>query len=190
MELIARKKPSRPRPATLMPGYGGTRELVPASVDNPYVRGETESVVRNVRESSLTAMHARKQIDDAHLRAGEWLRKTWEQMRMGSGAIDPSYEPVDTSGHADPIPDRLLMAGLRLHDAREAVCKEVGRRGWLLLECVCAEGCALAEAADRRYGLATERQSYHVGQLFKEALDVLAGHLGYASRHRHHPKYG
>jgi hypothetical protein len=160
------------------PGFDGRMEIVGDVVDSPYRRGEKEPVVRNIRESSLSAMHARGQIDDAQYRAGDWIRAQYERMRMGSGAIDPSYEPVDTSGHSDPIPDRLLRASLAIHDAEQAVIKEVGRRGWQLLECVCVEGCAIAEAAGRRYGKASDLQTRHVGMLFRDSLDVLATHLG------------
>lgn len=179
--MIAARSPRYRRAESGKPGFEGRLEIAPATVENPYQKGEFEPVVRNIRESTLATMHSRRQIDDAQKQAGDWLRAQWERMRMGSGAIDPSYEPVDTSGHADPIPDRFLMAAHKLQRARIAVSAEVGWRGWFLIECICCEGCSIAEAAGRRYGGPSRDQAAHTGRLFREALDVLAGHLGYSS---------
>ncbi len=178
--MMARRK------ASLPPGFDDKREPVSAEVDNVYGlkdrRGFTikEPVIKNVRESSLTAMHARGQLDDAQLRAGEWFRSKYEKMRMGSMAIDPSYEPVDISGHADPIPDRVIMAGQALSKART----HLGVMGWTLVELVCGQGFSIAAAANRRYGLASKAQLAFTGQLLRAALDELAIYLGYASASR------
>jgi hypothetical protein len=175
------------RPSTLPKiGYDGGFELAPGLVDdpNPIFRGQKQAVAVNGRESSLAVMLAKGQIDEAQCRSGDWLRRQYERMRIGSGAIDPSHEPVDTSGHTDPIPDRLLMASLKIHDARAAVVKEVGNKGWALLEAICVEGCLIAEAAGRRYGRVTQSQARYVGMLFRDALDALAEHLGFATQNK------
>lgn len=170
----------KPKISSLRPGYEDRMEIVPAEVENPYDKGKFETVVRNIRESSLSTMFARKQIDEAQLRAGEWVRSKIEKSRMSSGAIDPSYEPVDTSGHADPIPDRVIMASQAIAKARI----HVGAVSWPLIELVCGQGHTINEAANRRYGLATEAQVKYTGRLLRETLDVLAAYLGYASGER------
>jgi hypothetical protein len=171
------------RPTLGPPGYDGRLEIVADTVadPNPLFRGQKQAVAKNARESSLSSMLARKQIDEAQCRAGDWIRLQYEKMRMGSGAIDPSYEPVDTSGHADPIPDRLLMASLKIHDARAAVVQEVGQRGWQLIEWVCCEGYGVAEATVKRYGYTTRKRLDLTGEMFRDALDALAVHKGFAT---------
>ena len=166
------------------PGFEGRFEPVQSVADNVYGTKDKsgftikEPVVVNVRESSLTAMHARRQIDDAQLRAGEWFRGKYEAMRMGSMAIDPSYEPVDISGHADPIPDRVIMAGQAISKARA----HLGVIGATLVELVCGQGFTIAQAANRRYGLATRSQLDYTGRLLRETLDELAAYLGFATK--------
>lgn len=166
------------KPSGLRPGFEGKREVVPSEVENPYDKGKFETVVRNIRESSLATMYARKQIDEAQLRAGEWIRAKIEKTRMSSGAIDPSYEPVDTSGHADPIPDRVIMASRAVADIRT----HLGEVAWPVIHLVCGEGATVAEAAHRRFGLATEAQQKFVGQLLRASLDEAAVYLGYAQK--------
>lgn len=164
------------RKTMLVVGFDDKRELVPDSVEDPYDKTRL-SVVRNIRESSLTAMRARGHIDDAQLKAGEWFRAKYEKMRMGSMAIDPSYEPVDTSGYTDPMPDRILIAGQDLARAKT----RLGALGWPVVAEVCGQGFTIAEVANRRYGAATEAQRKFMGLLLRESLDVLAIYLGYAS---------
>ncbi|MCP5083270.1 MAG: hypothetical protein GY948_16395 [Alphaproteobacteria bacterium] len=164
------------------PGYDGRMEQTSDKVESPYRKGEFEVVARNVRESGLLTMLNRKQIDDAQYMAGDWIRRKIERTRMSSGAIDPGYEPVDTSGHADPIPDRVIAAAQALGPVERHVTREHGRQGWLTVRLVCAEGATVSEAAHRRYGLATRAQERATGQLLRDALDEAAIYLGYAQR--------
>lgn len=170
----------------LIEGYDGARDIQPAFVDSPFgLKGKNgfayqEAVIRNDRESSLATMKARGQIDDAQMRAGDWFRAKHEAARLSVGAIDPSYEPVDTSGHSDPIPDRVIHAAQALAKARRAI--DVGAYAWTLLELVAGEGETLFSAACKRYGVATRMQTIYVGGLFRDALDALAIYLGYASQ--------
>jgi len=144
---------------------------VPDIVPAAYAQGEFEAVVRNIRESSLGTMRARGQIDDAQLRAGEWFRATYERMRMGSMAIDPQKEPVDTSGFADPIPDRIIKAGQDLAAARAVL----GPRGYMVCELVCGQGFGIQEVPG------TWRSSEGTGWRLRNALDDLAEWRGFAT---------
>jgi hypothetical protein len=156
------------------PGFDGKRHMQPALVDDAYQRGKFEPVVMNVRESVLTDLYAHGRIDDAQLQAGTWFRRTYEQMRMGSMAVDPSREPVDTSGIADPIPNRMIAASQELAAARA----EIGRDGYRLVELICGEGWSIREASWKK----TMREIEHTGWLFRLSLERLAIWKGYASR--------
>ena len=90
-------------------------------------------------------------------------------------AIDPSREPVDTSGIADPIPDRMIAANQRLASARA----ELGVKGFRVVELVCGQGWSIREAA----GTTQSRQRIEeTGMLLRVSLDALAEWLGYATR--------
>lgn len=175
---MARRSKTKRRPLT--PGCEGKRELKPEQTENPYRKGEMETVVRNIRESSLSTMRARRQLDDAQYLAGDWIRRKIEQTYMSSGTIDPSNEPVDRSGHADPLTDRVIEASQAIAKARA----HIGAVAWPLLELICGQGMSIAEAAHRRYGVATEAQAKYVGRLFRDNLDEMAAYLGYASPRR------
>lgn len=161
----------------LEPGYDGKRELVGDTVASPYQKGVEEPVIRNIRESSLSTMYARKQIDPAQWMAGEWFRTQYERMRMGSMAIDPSYEPVDTSGHSDPIPDRVIMAGFQLAESRKVL-----GIGFPVVEMICGEGLTVSDVARKRFGHPTQRQEEFTGMLFRVALDALAEWRGFSGK--------
>lgn len=125
--------------------------------DNPrYIRAEI-----NLRESAITAMHARELIDDAQAAAAVRFRRNWEAMGgKGAGAIDYSREPVDGGGMPETVSDRHLIAGRELHACR----LQLGVRGYKLVSQVCGEG-------------------YQVSELFSEkraqlsAMDALRGFL-------------
>lgn len=175
-------KPRRKLKPKALPGFAGRMDLRAAQVENPFKRGELETVVRNFHESHLTTLWARKQIDDAQYMAGDWIRRKVERTRMSSGAIDPGCEPVDTSGHADPIPDRVIAAAQALAPVERHVTDEHGRQGWLTVRLVCGDGATVTEAANRRYGLATRAQERATGQLLRDTLDAAAVYLGYAQK--------
>ena len=162
----------RLRVARRQPGYDGRREMVAALVDSPYVKGEYDAVVINIGEGPLATMRARHQIDQAQYEAGSWFRETYERTRMGSMAIDPSREPVDTSGVADPIPDALIDASRQLRAARV----ELGRPGYQVVERVCGEGYSVKES--QHIGGSYEA----TGWLLRLALNALAVWKGLASK--------
>ena len=169
--MISRRGKSK----RLEPGFDGKRELVVDTVASPYQKGIEEPVIRNVRESSISTMYARKQIDQAQMMAGQWFQSQYDAMRGSSMSVDPTYEPVDTSGHSDPIQDRVIMAGAQLAKARGIL-----GIGFPIVEMVCGEGLSISEAARRKFGNASQRQEELLGMLFRFALDALAAWLGYA----------
>jgi len=174
---MIKRQTIKPKPKSI-PGFADKRELRLATVDSPYRKGEAEEVVRNIRESSLTAMHARGQIDDAQLRAGEWVRAKSEVSQIGLRVSDPSRIIVDTSGIPDPLPDRASEASMALSLA----ARHLGAVGWPVIDMVCGAGYTIEGATKRlfRERLSRSRQAF-VGQLLRESLDKLAIFLGYAS---------
>lgn len=178
-QLVGSRTKKRLPPAE--PGYEGRRELQDGKADNPYAFGEQESVVRNIRESSLTTMHARRQIDEAQLRAGERFRSLYERASVcGSMAIDPSKEPVDGGGNTDPIPDRVVQASKELGVVRA----ELGRIGNDLVTRVCGHGSTVEQVARVMFAAANERDVRFIGQMLREQLDMLAVMWGYAASKR------
>lgn len=163
------------------PGYEGRMELVHDQVESPYDSAQRDVVVRNIRESSLATMFARRQIDEAQLMAGQRFRALYERASSrGSMAVDPSKEPVDTSGISDPIPDRVITAARELHSVRA----ELGRIGYGLVSMVCGQGLTIDQVAKRMYVAAHEGDRMFVGKLFREHLDVLAASWGLAGAKR------
>lgn len=171
---MARRGNVRIKPKSRPPGYDGNREVIPDLVQCPYDKAAFDPVVRNIKESSLSTMHARGQIDDAQFEAGNWFRATYEKTRMGSMAIDPSREPVDTSGIADPIPDRMITANQELALVRA----ELGARGYRIVELVCGQGWNVIEATETQ-----SRQRIEDNRaLLRVSLDALAVWCGYATK--------
>ena len=155
------------------PGYEGKMEIRPATCESVYNKGEFESVVKNIHEGPIAYMHSHGHIDDAQRMAGEWFRATYERTRMGSMAVDPSHEPVDTSGRVDPIPDRAIAAIEELTKVRS----ELGRTGYSVVELVCGQGWHLADVASM-----VGRNKRQLGFILRSGLDDLAEMRGYATR--------
>jgi hypothetical protein len=148
--------------------------MVAALVPSPLTPGSYDAVVKNIHEGPLATMLHRRQIDLAQFEAGDWFRSTYEKTRMGSMAVDPSREPVDTSGVADPIPDTLIAATRLLRAARY----ELGSKGYLIVELVCGQGYTVTE--QQHIG----RTEKGTGWLLRHALDTLAEWRGLASAAR------
>jgi len=155
------------------PGYEGRMDIQPAIVESTYVRGDFESVVKNIREGPISWLHSNGVIDDAQRMAGEWFRSTYERTRMGSMAVDPSHEPVDTSGRADPIPDRAIAAIEELTKVRG----QLGRTPYAVVELVCGQGWNLTDAATM-----IGRDKRLISSVLRIGLDDLAEMRGYATR--------
>lgn len=150
-------------------------EIQPAIVESTYTKGEYGPAVKNTREGPISYMYARGHIDDAQRMAGEWFRSTYERTRMGSMAVDPSHEPVDTSGRADPIPERAIAAIEELTFVR----KELGKERYVVIELVCGQGWAVVDVA-----LMYRVGRHRVGRILRGSLDKLAEMRGYATRYR------
>jgi hypothetical protein len=155
------------------PGYENRMEIHPTIVESVYERGAYEPAVKNIREGSISWMYSHGQIDDAQRMAGEWFRETYERTRMGSMAVDPSHEPVDTSGKSDPIPDRAIVAIEELSTVRN----QLGRVRYSVVELVCGQGWAIVDVA---YMVSQKRKL--IGRILREGLDNLAEMRGYATR--------
>lgn len=160
----------------LIPGYEDRREEVAGKAENPYQRGEAQEVTRNVRESNLGLMLARKQIDAPQHRAGMWFLARFERARASAMASDPAREFVDSSRRNDPIAQRIIEAVMDLAE----VAPILGKPGLIIVELVCGEGLNVAEAADRILGRPSSQFEKKVtGWLLRGSLDALAEHLGF-----------
>ena len=155
------------------PGYEGRMEIQPAIVECTYNKGDYIPTVKNIREGSISWMYSHGQIDDAQRMAGEWFRSTYERTRMGSMAVDPSHEPVDTSSRTDPIPDRAIMAIEELTKVR----MELGRPSYSVVELVCGQGWGVADVA-----FTVKAGRNRVGRILRDGLDKLAEMRGYATK--------
>ena len=155
------------------PGYEGRMEIQPAIVECVYDKGKYEPAVKNTREGPISYMYARGHIDDAQRMAGEWFRATYERTRMGSMAVDPSHEPVDTSGRADPIPDRAIVAIEELTKVRAGL----GRANYGVVELICGQGWNLYDVS-----IIVGADRNKISRILRDALDKLAEMRGYATR--------
>lgn len=157
-----------------LPGYGGRRSLGRAEVDNPYGQpGEKETVTINVRESALEEMFARRLIEPCQKKAGDRFRTLYELVAIQKGgAVDPSKEPVDTSGTSDPIPDRVIDAGRRLGE----IAKELGKQDYAIVSAICGEGLTVLEMSRRWEGCdePSNRARNYVSRRLRDALLLLA----------------
>ena len=156
-------------------GFDGQREIVVEAVEAAYRRGEFEAVPKNIRESGLSAMRARGQIDEAQYRAGDWYRVRRE---MTNGAVDPSNEPVDVSGTADPVSSRVLFAGMEIAKLK----LKLPQVRWGLIEIVCVRNFTIEEATYAGFGIKTEYNRKVTGRLLRDGLNEMAVALGYATK--------
>ena len=156
-------------------GFDGQREIVVTAVDAAYRRGEYEEVAKNIRESGLSYMLAHGNIDHAQYRAGDWYRVRRE---MSQGAVDPSNEPVDVSGKADPVSSRILFAGLEIARLKRLL-PEVK---WGLIELICVGNFTIQEATYAGFGVNNQYNRKVTGRLFRGGLNLMAVELGYASK--------
>lgn len=161
-------------------GYDGKRQLAVADIENPYgKKGDREEVIINIRESTIELMLARNQIDMAQHRSAVRFRHLYESMYMTNMAVDTAREPVDVSGQSDPIPDRILDAGLEISKAMSIMGRE--NAGYVVW--IAGDGLTIREAAARVVGSAPRQ--YHkrvVAKSLKRGLDRLAEYWGYAGR--------
>ncbi|MBS7696254.1 MULTISPECIES: hypothetical protein [unclassified Chelatococcus] len=126
-------------------GNDGRVEIGHKDVKDPYEPDKRLRVTINVRESPLEILKSRRRIDDAEYEAGQWFRSAYERASIGPmTGFDPTREPVDGGGFADPLSDRAIRAA---QDLREAVAV-VRPQGYLILAAVVGQGRAIAEVAN------------------------------------------
>lgn len=124
-------------------------------VDNPeFTRDHKEEYAANhkktpatinAKESAVSAMFARKLLDEAQALSATRFRMLWETLGgKGAGALDYSKEPVDGGKIAEPIDLRQMQAGIELKRCRELL----GERGYKLVSQVCGEGYQISELVD------------------------------------------
>lgn len=153
-----------------------------AIVQDPYSdKGEQIQVLRSVRDDPLAWMKSRRQIDDAQYEAGrKWQRLHGESTIGNIRAIDPGKEAVDGGIMPDAITDRQIAAFQELAEC----AGELGFFGNRLVFAVLGEGRKIVEVASQ-FELVTELEIKYLGRRFRECLEVMAMHWGYASRKYH-----
>lgn len=102
-----------------------------------FPRYETQE--KNVRESAVETLYARKFLGATQKRAADRVRELWETAGGKTGSLDYTLDRVD-GGKGDPVTAKLIAAQelMRLQ-------RLIGRRGFDVLQKVCCEGRALTE---------------------------------------------
>lgn len=156
-------------------------QVSPAIVDDPYSdRGEKLQLLRSTRDDPLAGMLSRDQIDEAQFKAGRKWQQLHESSTIGAiQAIDPGKEAVDGGKMRDFLTDRQIRAFEELSKA----AAELGGFGGSLIFRILAERKSISEAADF-FGCRSQREVDYIGRRFRECLETLAVHWGYAQ-----PKY-
>lgn len=150
------------------------RHVQTAEIDNPeYARahagakGNPERIKAtvNLRESAITALAARGQLDKAQAAAAERFRALWEAMGgAGAGSIDYLKEPVDGGGFRDPLSERQAHAGKELSSIRT----QLGEYNYRLVGYICGEGYSIHDLTE------TRRQRDTMTDVLRQQLDILA----------------
>ena len=155
---------------------GVTAELY--KIDDPYNRGKTEKVIKNIHVTTGDRMHARGQIDDAQKRAYDKYLGIYQRLCVPSGAIDPSRIRVDSSSAGDPFPGLLDAAR-----EYELVSHELGHTDSLIMHMVVGQELSMSYAAvglryyfgeDIELEEIPQYQMRYIGKRFRDALTNLA----------------
>jgi len=151
-------------------------------VDNPHYSPEHDGRADNPKkvnarintaESPLLWYHARKHIDDVHLRAGSDVRRFVEAAgQSGAKAIDFTKEIVDGSG---AVSDEVVIR----FDAAEhlvRISRLMSADEYRFLRKVCAESIPVRQIAiNKRHGA-------ELLDRLRGLLDVVAEYRGYGRR--------
>jgi hypothetical protein len=153
--------------------------VAPVVVDDPFSnRGEKIEVMRSLRDDPLAGMFSRAQIDDAQYRAGRQWQSFHEQSAIGAlGAIDPTKEAVDGGRMRDVLTDKQAKAIMELRRIEPVL----GMEGAALVRDVLGARMSIAVAAARR-GCMSEAEAKYIGRRFRESLETLAVHWGFAGK--------
>lgn len=147
-------------------------------VQDPYDRQSQITVARSLRDDTLGAMYARKQIDGVQFDAGRRMQRYYELSEIGTvKAIDPTKERVDGGVAVD------VMTGLNQHAMKEISRLEgvLGREGAALVRDVLCLGFSLAKCAAAR-GLFSDRHIHFIGVRFRECLETLSREINSTTR--------
>lgn len=177
---MAAKKEPKKKKTTLV--WAPKMKLDKVYVDNPYFSrahdGEGTNpvkiqAVRNIKESAIITLAARKHIDEAQLAAANKFRSLWEAMGgAGAGSFDYSREHVDGGGAPEPLTERQIRAGQELHRCRQTL----GVRAYDIMVKVAGEGHAVQELAK------THRERTTLTDYLKDGLDEMAKNWGFQNR--------
>lgn len=152
-----------------------------AIVSDPYSdKGEKIEVLRSLRDDVLAWMQSRHQIDDAQFAAGRHWQRLHQCSTVGViRAIDPGKEAVDGGRMPEAITDKQIDAFTALRQSYE----KLGAYGSQLVFEILGEGRGIREAASLR-GCQTDMEINYFGRRFRECLETLAIHWGYAQPKR------
>ncbi|MGQ3215772.1 hypothetical protein [Shinella sp.] len=177
MASKAERKEKRKKKVVL--AWKPKQQLDKVYVDNPYYSkandGESANPVkiraeRNIKESAIVTLAARKHIDEYQLAAANRFRSLWEAMGgAGAGSFDYSRERVDGGGATEPLTERQIRAGQELKHCRETL----GVRAYDIMSKIAGEGHAIQELAK------THRERTTLTDYLKDGLDDLARNWGY-----------
>lgn len=152
------------------------------NIENPYFNPNHEPgstnprrivVVKNLRESAVETLYARRKLDDAQKQAADKFRAIWERCGgAGSSAMDYTREVVDGGGPRDPISERQVDAGRELGRCRTLL----GARSYDLVCKVCGQGYSLSDLSR------SNRDRTTAADNLRAALDDLGIMWGLASR--------
>jgi len=131
------------------PGFDNKYLPVKDEVDNPYRKGERETVVRNLRESNAATLR----LGPAQAQAYDRVWRLYYMMGYWrDGAIDPTKEPVDCQQTPDPYPEGAAHASKEI----DHLAKTLGD-DWLLIEQTCLWGRGFKEVANIMFGPTSTR---------------------------------
>ena len=169
-------------------------EVGSEQVDNPlYMRDHAGdktnhrqiSVPFNHKESAISALAAKRAIDEAQAAAAVRFRSLWEAVGgAGAKAIDYSKEPVDGGGAVEPISLKQLTAGSELKRASDALKSAHGLYAYRLVGYVAGEGRSIHEMTE------TRRQRDTMTDNLRTYLDVLAELWGFRTRNSFRSRNG
>lgn len=123
-------------------------------VDNPFFSTDHKEslsnpkrikAAKNLLESAIETLFARKKLDEAQKRAADRFRATWEACGgAGTGAMDYGRLRVDGGGARDTISDRQVDAGKELRACRNLL----GARNYNLVCMVAGQGLSFSDITD------------------------------------------
>ena len=138
--------------------------------------GDHIQVVRSLRDDPLAGMKARGQIDEAQYLAGRDWQMYQEHSEIGGvRAIDFTRDAVDGGRFKEPDITRMSVALAELKAGRALL----GEYGASIVEDVLMRRRTIVEIANARM-MPRQREIDYLGRRFRECLESLAKHWGYA----------